>query len=289
MKLNNISFPYPVLGVNDDISPMLPDDAVVIHYDKNDVYKYVISVSLKIDNEYIENLINTGFAKYVCEIDCPKTNLRRSIPCDHPHFSFDVDRRSVCGNVFLNCFVTVEKDIEHYKNPGFHEDYEDATFHLTPGDILVGFPSCNFVADPKFDKLRSATSFMQIREDKDHEYTTFELTDRTIDIKLPTELFEIYQSGVGISYSDVIHASLAYNALLGALYEINNHNMSVWAQALIKLLYNLPEAKELVSFDDNGQVEISDKSTVATLLLKDPYNRMLCKLNQSPSDTNFDD
>lgn len=290
MKLNNISFPYPVLGVNDDISPALTDNAVVIHYDKNDVNKYSISVSLRINNTCIEDLINQGFAKYVCEIDCPKTNLRHSVSYNYPDFSFDVNRRSVSGNVFLNCFVTVEKPIENYINPGFHEDYKGSVFNLMPGDILVGFPSCNFVADPKFDKLQSATSFMQIRQDEDNEYTNFELTERTIDIKLPPELFKIYNAGVGQSYSEVIHSSLAYNALLGALYEINNYPSAIWAQALIKLMHNTPEIENYVSFDDDGKLECHDMTMVATILLKDPYNRMLHKLSQTTFDTtDFDD
>lgn len=290
MKLNNISFPYPVLGVNDDILPALTDDAVVIHYDKNDVDKYRISVSLRINNPCIENLISQRFAEYICEYDCPKTNLRRSLRCDYPDFSFDINRREVSGNVFLNCFVTVNKPIENYINPGFHEDYKGSVFNLMPGDILVGFPSCNFVADPRFDKLQSATSFMQIRQDEDSEYTNFELTDRTIDIKLPTELFKIYNAGIGQSYSEVIHSSLAYNALLGALYEINEHSSAIWAQALIKLMHNTSELDNFVSFDDTGKVIYSDITKVATILLKDPYNRMLHKLNSITSETtDFDD
>ena len=290
MKLNNISFPYPVLGINDDISPALPEDAVVISYDQNDVFKYKISVFLKINNPYIEQLIKDGYASYVCEIDCPKTNLRKSVPCSTPSFTFDIDRRYVSGNVFLNCYVTVEKAIDSYKNPGFHEDYGESVFQLNPGDILVGFPPKNFVADPKFDKLQSATTFMQIRHDQDSEYTNFELTERTIDIKLPTELFEIYNSGIGHSYSEVIHSSLAYNALLGALYEINDHPSYIWAQALIQLIRNTPDVERYVNIDDNGQVHFSDMTRVATILLKDPYNRMLHKLNQTTINTfAFDD
>ena len=290
MKLNNISFPYPVLGVSDDILPGLTEDSVMIRYGKDDPYKYEISVSLKIDNKTIENLIQHGYAYYVCEIDCPKTNLRRSVSCPYPDFLFDIDRRSVNGNVFLNCYVTVEKDIFNYRNSGFHEDYEKMSFNLTPGDILVGFPPRNFVADQRFDKLKSATSFMQIRVDKDNEYTNFELTEKTIDIKLPVELFKIYNAGINHSFSEVIHSSLAYNALLGALYEINKHPSYLWAQALKQLIRNNSELDNYVSVEEDGSFHFSDVTRVATILLKDPYNRMFHKLQQTNSDTtNFDD
>lgn len=289
MKLNNISLPYPVLGVNDDISPALKDDAIVIRFDKNDIDSYILSVALKIENEYIVELINNGYACYICEIDCPKTNFRTTVESQSPEYSFTINRRFVFGNVFLNCYVAVVKPINGYDNPGFHDDYKGFKFNLTPGDILVGFPARNFVADLKFDKLQSATSFMQIRQDEYNEFTNFEFTDRTIDIKLPTELFNIYNSGVGQSFYEVIHSSLAYNALLGALYEINSYKQSIWAQALIKLITNDDELLDAYNINDNNIIEFNDITKVATHLLRDPYNRMLHKLDSITSENSLFD
>lgn len=287
MKLSNISLPYPVLGVNDDVTPLLPEDAVIIKFDKSNPTEYRLSVSLKFDNPDIECLINEGYANYICEVDCVKTNLRKSIPYNKPEFEFTINSKSVSGNVELSCYVTVIKPINNYVNRGFHEDYKGAIFNLTPGDILVGFPIRSFVADPTFDKLKSATSFMQIRQDKDHTYTNFEFTSKTIDIKLPTELFNIFNSGVGISYAEVIHSSLAHSALLAALYEINNYSNSQWAQAIVELLNNDPDLKDFYTID-NGSIQFTDAIHVATMLLKDPYNRMFRKLDSmNPSTSMF--
>lgn len=278
MKLNNISLPYPVLGVNDDISPALPDDSVVIKFDKSNPKEYGLAVSLKFDNPDIERLIKDGYAHYECEVDCVKTNLRKSISYDKPDFEFTINRKSVSGNVELSCYVTVIKPINNYVNSGFHEDYDGAVFNPTPGDILVGFPVRSFVADPRFDKLKSATSFMQIRHDEENSFTNFEFTPKTIDIKLPTELFNIFNSGVGISCAEVIHSSFAHSALLAALYEINNNASSMWAQAIVELLNNDPELKEYYTIE-NGMITFTDAIHVATILLKDPYDRMLRKLD----------
>lgn len=287
MKLNNISLPYPVLGVNDDITPGLPADSVVIKFDKSNPIEYKLSVSLKFDNPDIEQLIKDGYAQYVCEVDCVKTNLRKSISYDKPEFDFDINRKSVSGTVELNCYVTVIKPIDNYVNSGFHEDYQGAVFNPTPGDILVGFPMRSFIADPKFDKLKSATSFMQIRQDQDHTFTNFEFTSKTIDIKLPTELFNIFTSGVGGTYAEVIHSSLAHSALLAALYEINNYANAQWAQAIVELLNNDPDLKNFYSIT-NGVISFTDAIHVATMLLKDPYDRMLRKLDSmNPSNSMF--
>lgn len=278
MKLSNISFPYPVLGVNDDITPGLTEDSVVIKFDKSNSTKYGLAVSLKFDNPDIVALIEDGYAQYVCEVDCVKTNLRKSVQWHEPEFTFEIDRKSVSGNVELKCYVTVIKPIENYVNSGFHEDYQGAIFNLSPGDILVGFPMRSFVADRKFDKLKSATSFMQIRHDKDHDYTNFELTPTAIDIKLPTKLFNIFNSGIGLSYAEVIHSSLAHSALLTALYEINSYPASHWAQAIIELLKNDDSLKDFYEIED-GKIRFTDTIHVATMLLKDPYDRMLRKLD----------
>lgn len=287
MKLNDISFPYPVLGVNDDIIPGLAEDSIVIKFDKSNPKEYGLSVSLRFDNPNIHNLIKDGCAQYVCEVDCVKTNLRKSVKWHEPEFSFNIDRKSVSGYVELNCYVTVMKPIENYVNCGFHEDYKGAIFNLGPGDILAGFPTRSFLADPKFDKLKSATSFMQIRHDKDNDHTNFEFTPTTIDIKLPTELFNIFNSGVGLSFAEVIHSSLAHSALLAALYEINSYPTSHWALAIVELLRTNPDLKDYYDIEE-GKIRFTDPIHVATMLLKDPYDRMLRKLDSmNPSTSMF--
>ncbi|MDO4511349.1 MAG: hypothetical protein Q4B68_05995, partial [Bacteroidales bacterium] len=146
----------------------------------------------------------------------------------------------------------------------------------------------SFIADQKFEKMKSATSFMQIRHDRDNQCTNFEFTSNTIDIKLPTELFNLYNAGVGVSCAEVIHSSLAYSALLAALYEINNYPDCLWAKAIVQLVLNKPELKDYYEID-NDQIHFSDITYIATILLKDPYNRMLHKLeSMNPSTSIFD-
>lgn len=278
MKLNNISLPYPVLGVNDDITPALSENAVEIERDDSNKLNYTINVRLNFDNPTIVQLIKDGFASYVCEVDCVKTNLRRSVTSQDAEFQFDISRNHVAGNVLLSCYVTVIKPILHYTNPGFHSDYKGYSFNMAPGDILVGFPERSFNADVKYDLLQSASSYMQIREEKYNKITNFDYSGNTIDIKLPSELFKIYTSGIGHSFAEIIHSSLAFNALVNALWEINNYRSSVWADAIMHRLRTETEFEEFVIVDDDGIETITNIAEVATRLLKDPYDRMLRKL-----------
>lgn len=73
MKLNNISFPYPVLRYgSDDILPGLADDCIAISVTK-EISDYVFDISLKINNADIDELIQQDKAIYTCEVDCIKT------------------------------------------------------------------------------------------------------------------------------------------------------------------------------------------------------------------------
>lgn len=181
MKLNNISFPHPVLGIRDDVFPLLGDDCVVIE-SMSTIDSFVLTITLKQENKTITDLIEKGSAEYTCEIDCQRAYLRESYSSKEPRFEITIPRRKVNGRVYLNFYVTVKNRIEGYTNEGFNEDYEGYSFDLEPGDILVGFPQSYFDADIKYDKLQAAGSFMVIREDVTITQTRFDIAGDKIKL-----------------------------------------------------------------------------------------------------------
>lgn len=283
MKTNNISFPYPVLGVSDDILPILAEDCITVKTSR-DALNYYFDVELKYDNPDIKKLIEENYAEYTCEIDCIKTLLRVSQPFKEPSFRVTVPRKSVNGRIDFRCYISVKQNIDNYVNSGFNEDYEGATFNLELGDILASFPSFYYDIDIKYDKLQAASSFMVIREGS-NEITKYDFTGNRIEILLPPPLFKIYQNGVGNKFAEIIHSSMAYNALICALYNIDNHKETSWAKTI---LYRLSTEDELIKYaqeDPDGTITIEDIPELATLLLKDPYNRMLNYLNNFTPET----
>ena len=166
MNLNNISLPYPVLGISDDILPLLPDDAVTFELSA-DSNNYTFNIALKFDNRSIQSLINLEMAEFSCEYECARTMLRNCQTSSEPHFQIVIPRRYVNGRLNFNCYVSVSEEIPRYTNKGFNPDYEGAFFRMEPGDILVAFPTFHYDVDIKYDKLQAAGSFMQIRESKE--------------------------------------------------------------------------------------------------------------------------
>lgn len=274
MRLNNISFPYPVLRIdNDDVLPTLPKDCINITAHKTETH-FQFEIRLKYDNPDITELINKGLAIHTCEIDCVKTVWRKSFQSKSPVFTIPIPRKDLSGNIKFSTYISVIKPIKEYSNQGFNSDYNGATFDMEPGDILAGFPTVLHYVDIKYDKLQAAGSFMIIHEDVGSDVTSYCFEHDKIEINLPSEMFKQYQNGIKSNFAEIMHSSLAYNALTCALYELPNCDDSLlWVQALkYRLIHEVPDA-----YDDEKK-EIFNVPDVATKLLKDPYRRLFNKL-----------
>lgn len=267
MNLNNVSLPYPVLGISDDITPLLPENTVSVQV-LPDARNYLFLIELRFDNEDISNLIDIGKAEFSCEYECAKTMLRRCKKTSEYKFEIQVPRHSINGRINFNCFVSVKEPILEYTNSGFNDDYEGFSFNMESGDILVAFPQFHYDADIKYDKLQAAGSFMQIRESSLHEEVFFDITGNKIEILLPTNLYQLYCNPQVKGSAEIIHSSLVLNALTYALINIEEHNQTTWAKTIDYRLKN----EEGFSSDDLA--DVSKIPGLAQRLLKDPYGRL---------------
>lgn len=271
MNLNNISLPYPVLGISDDVLPVLPEDAVQFELTA-DVKNFTFKIDLKFESRDIQNLIDKGHAEFSCEYECSRTMLRRCEVSPAPHFEIIIPRRAVNGRLNFNCFVSVKVPVEDYSNRGFNSDYEGFTFNMEPGDILVTFPQFHYDADIRYDKLQAAGSFMQIRESSLHEQVFFDISGNKIEILLPPTHYELYCNPIVKGAAEIIHSSLVLNALTYALLNIEAHEQTTWAKTIY---YRLDNETEF------SREELQDPANIpgiAQRLLRDPYLRLFNNL-----------
>ena len=159
MKLNDVSLPYPVLGINDDIYPLLESDAIIMPDPEVDERFFNFSIRLNQYNSDITNLIQNGQAEYMCEIHCQRTMLRKCITSPDQDLSVTLDRKSLSGKVEFNCYIIVKDYIADYRNSECNPDYEGYGFDLEPGDILAVFPQRYYNVDIKYDKRWVCNSF----------------------------------------------------------------------------------------------------------------------------------
>lgn len=279
MNLNNVSFPYPVLGSYDDILPTPEEPKVEVFQDK-DFYHFVIE--LKYNNPDIRKLVENNYADYVCEVKCEMTRYVKCYAGKILHFQIDIPRKNVAGRIVFSCTITVKKTIKDYINQGFHPDYFGHTFTMDPGDILGIFPQFYYVADIKYDKLKAVGTFMEIAETEDDIPKTILENDK-IELLLPSELYQLYKNSPAVNgQSDILHSSLVMNALIYALCRIDRYVNTKWAQTI---MFRVDTEEELKNFreqnSDEWQVDI-----LAHKLLGKPYNRLFNYLQSIQ--TNFD-
>lgn len=270
MNLNNLSLPYPVLGINDDIIPLLPEDSVSVNVDK-DKKSYMFFIHLKFYNKDIQDYIDNGSAEFSCEYECARTMLRKCVKSTSSDLKIEIDRKEINGRINFNCFVSVKKYIKSYINKGFNPDYDGFSFSMEPGDILVAFPQFHYDVDIKYDKLQAAGSFMQIRESELHEDVFFDISGNKIEILLPPQLYSLYCDPHIKGAAEIIHSSLVLNALTFALNDLtveHDNDNRLWARTIHYRLNN-EEGLSMKDLEDKTYIPL-----LAQKLLKSPYLRL---------------
>ena len=280
MNLNNISFPYPVLGSYDDILPAPSQPKVNIDQDK---INHIFDITLESNNSEIDALVATDFADYVFEVTCDLTRYRRCYKSKTPQITILIPRKSVAGRILFNCTVTVKKDIINYVNSGFHSDYQGHTFNMEPGDLLAILANFHYVADLKYDKLKAVGTFMEIVESEDELPATILDKDK-IELKLPKEMYEQYRDNPLINGKpEILHASLVLNSLTYALCKIDRYSSTKWAETI---LYRIQTEAELEEFREQDPEDWRvDK--LAQILLGKTFERMFNFLITQDSNDNI--
>lgn len=278
---NNTSFPYPVLGIRNDITPGLPEDALTLTEDASDTYNYHFVLRLRLNNDTIQSLIDNGDALFACEADCSKTSYNYCFTSASPEIEIVIPRRWVNGRVYLNTFVTAVKEIENYVNPGQHEDFDEFDINIEPGEILAAFPPAHFDTDVRSDILHIAGTYMEIRKDDNAKETTLRLESQKIGIVLPTPLYDIYRSKIGEQNIQIIHASLAFNALVCALYNLDDMRDKdyLWVRCL---LARFNEEEKFAPYRE--QIDKKDVPALAQSILDNPYERLFNFIETSNSE-----
>jgi hypothetical protein len=273
MKNKDVSFPHPVLGIGDAVSPM-PSVVPQIREEGDDL---VVTITLLMQNEDIMKLIHDEYATFACEIDCPSTFYRRILYPKETTFDVRINRKEIARRVTIECTVTALKSIKNYSNSQFHPDYTGFSFNLEPGDLLAFIGKMHYDADIKYDKLQSAGSFMTIVPGHDEKNTVYYLRSSKIEIQLPKELYEDYKvsfNGPG-KHVNIFHSSIVLNALVYALlnYDDEQYGNTLWARTL---KYRIELEPRLRKFDD--VLENKDPIKIlefAQALLDNPYKKLL--------------
>lgn len=160
-------------------------------------------------------MIEQGKANYLYVVECDSTQYRKRYVKNEPHIDIAIPRKKVVNKVIVLPFVIVDEDIE-YKNPLANAYYDDISFELSKGDVLVEFQGHKFDAEITY----TVENIFKIVRNHDpaEKYVKYSLEDK-IRIVLPYQDFYIFKGIKGDErYIPTINASLVLNALLYALF-----------------------------------------------------------------------
>lgn len=298
MKTENVSFPYPVLGISDDITPSLEETGCaspeIIITEHGDDFR--ISVSLKLENSDILNYINEESAEYSVEVSCHSTMLRRCIKSSIPNFSFTIEKKLLNGKLDFESYVIVKKDIVNYKNKGLNPDYEGHLINLHKGDVLVAYNKCSIPLDLDLRNIRNIKSFMTVqRNPRENEHSvTYNLDSSKIQILLPNEMMDEYNKKPAnnednVRRNSILKASLYLQALTYALLnysEYKDKDYYTWVNALNYRMKE-PDMRDYCTDILNGESNNYESLNsdywfkLAHMMLNQPYMGMLKQISTS--------
>lgn len=274
MKINDLSFPYPVLGIGDDIlpKPTFKGEPKV----ESDTVNYTFTVDFDMMSPTIQQIVSFGSATYLCEVTCSSTLFRKSFRSQTTHFEIVIPKTHLGGRVEFQFTITVTKPIKDYTNPQFHEDYKGFSFDLEPGDLLGFLGEFSYDVDIKYDKLKSVGTFMQITEGPTLKLARFNLGSDKIDIQLPTTLYQQYRHSImgNMRLANIIHSSIVFNALVTAVLDIQNFGSTLWARTIKYRFDTEATFEDLREHNALEDLETDDVIELAQRLLSDPYGRL---------------
>lgn len=294
MRIENVSLPYPVLGISDDISPSLektgcsnPDITI------NEDGKYFqVSIALRLENEDILNYIQDDYAEYSVEVSCHSTMYRRCVTSANSEFNFKIEKNLLNGKLEFECFVIAKRDIMNYNNKGLNADYEGHIINLHKGDLLVAYRKSSIPLNLDLRNIRNLKSFMTVRKnDNPNEHTvTYDLGSANILILLPEEMMIEYSKKTSKDNERkvILKASIYVQALTYALlnYQKFKNQESAWVNALTYRM-NEPDLKDfcadIINNDANNSESqnMDDLFKLAHMMLNQPYLGMLKQISAS--------
>jgi|25_taG_2_1085351.scaffolds.fasta_scaffold01788_7 hypothetical protein len=133
MFTEKISYPHPVLGLNNDINGSFQSSLNVKRNKKHRKIRFY-DIKHKIDNTYIQSLIDDGQASFLFKIYCSSTFKTWTIITKNDYF--ELDENDLYNKVEIEIFIITSDEISTYEHSSFNEVFKGFCFSLEKNDII---------------------------------------------------------------------------------------------------------------------------------------------------------
>lgn len=288
MRIDNVSFPYPVLGISDDIKPTLEEtncESPIINVDKEG-NNIVISIQISLQNDDIIDYIEKDDAEFSLEVSCPATLYRHCEKFKTLQHTFPIPQAKLNVELDFETFVIAKKQILNYTNRGLNPDYNGHTINLNKGDLLVAFRPSRRPLDIDLRNIKNPKSFISVDKNPDSKtkHVFYNLYNQKIQILLPEQLFEKYQR---VKDEKIIFkASLYFDAIVYALSHFSKFKSKnyLW----VRTIKSRMQDKDVMNafeddlddlFDGDIKEDITDDIyKLAQIMFELPYDNLMNKI-----------
>jgi len=165
MEIRYKLYPYPVLAYySDDYKDGSFDTTIDL---QKDGYNIRIDFMASLTNEGLKKLIQDGRAQYVYHLECAQTGFRKVVTTGNVVESCVLSDKKICGKLQICPFIVAAQDITGYSNPGFHDDYNGATFDIEAGCVLAVGKQVNATITKEAEDLANTPSVFSIIRNAD--------------------------------------------------------------------------------------------------------------------------
>jgi hypothetical protein len=277
MRFDSLSFPYPVLGVHDDIKGVYETQLSV----QLTADKVTLVVDHNLNNASIQSLISSKKAAFSVEINCPKTFCRNVYYSGESKQTIEIPSNMLLDKVSADFYIIAVEDIADYKINEAHEDYNGYKFSLYKGDVIAGGKSASFIAEKSWLALKTVSSFMDIQKyEEDSGPMKIDLSRDKITVKLSRNDYERYHGTWNRQhFGAIFHSAIVLPALIYALSQMledetgDNYGDKKWFQMLDYRIKNDDDLKNIVF--EQGNI-----AQIAQILLGNPMDRTLSSLER---------
>lgn len=144
--MTNVSYPYPVLGNQDDFpeseftvlsvsNPVVTEEDTTFRFD------------LSLSNESLNDLIAGRKAKIITEVSCRETYHKTTLTNYSLESDVTLPTSMIHGDITVRAWIVADSELHNYKPVGIHEHYGDNIFYVEKGDILAEGPEFWFRVD----------------------------------------------------------------------------------------------------------------------------------------------
>ncbi len=215
MKTNALSYPYPVVGNENDVEGRFVVTKFIRTTDPDNTR---FDFEYEVTNGTLVALIAEHKAVFMAQVECSSTFFRKAFSSTEVIGSFQVGTNELREKVTIRFYVCAVTDIQDYLPEGSHPDYAGFGFDIEKGDVLAVGGSTSFIAEKTFDPLRAPVdSLFRIKPGKNLNEAQPEFDQEKIVIVLPEDDYKLYLDAMGRKMNDNIHATVVYPVLVEAL------------------------------------------------------------------------